>query len=183
MQIKVGIHESIIDRIRPGLQARVTLPDRTLKATVSTVASVTRPAGWWTGNVVKYDTIIELPTDDGLKPGMSAEVEVVIAEHRDVLKIPVAAVVETDKGDFCWVKTAEKTVRRLLKLGDSNDVFIVVEAGLKEGDEVVLNPTAFVDEAREDALTTLEETDLQEPEEEAESESTESKAKTSNETP
>ena len=183
MQIKVGIHESIIDRIRRGLQVRVTLPDRTLEATVSTVASVTRPAGWWTGNVVKYDTIIELPTEEGLKPGMSAEVEVVIAEHEYVLKIPVAAVVETDEGDFCWVKTAEGSTRRLLKLGDSNDVFIVVEAGLKEGDEVVLNPTAFIDEAREDALTTLEETDSQEPEEEAESDSTDSKAKPSKSTP
>ena len=28
MQVKVGIHESVIDRIKPGLEARVTLPDR-----------------------------------------------------------------------------------------------------------------------------------------------------------
>ena len=60
MQIKLGIHESVIDRVKPGLKAIVTLPDRTLEANVSEVASVTRPAGWWTGNVVKYDTIIEL---------------------------------------------------------------------------------------------------------------------------
>ncbi|MBC8352808.1 MAG: HlyD family efflux transporter periplasmic adaptor subunit [Planctomycetes bacterium] len=158
MQVKVGIHESIIDRVRPGLKALVTLPDRTLEATVSTVASVTRPAGWWTGNVVKYDTIIELPEDEGLKPGMSAEVEVVMAVHEDVLTIPVAAVVETDKGDFCWVKTIEGVARRSLQLGDSNDVFIVVGAGLKEGEEVVLNPTAFVEEAQTDALRTLKET-------------------------
>ena len=70
-----------------------------------------------------------------------------MARHEDVLTIPVAAVVETDEGDFCWVKTAEGAQRRSLQLGDSNDVFIVVEAGLKEGDEVVLNPTAFLEEA------------------------------------
>ncbi|PHS17438.1 MAG: hypothetical protein COA78_03060 [Blastopirellula sp.] len=158
MQVKVGIHESIIDRIHPGLKAIVTLPDRTLEAEVSTVASVTRPAGWWTGNVVKYDTIINIPTDVGLKPGMSAEVEVIMAEHKDVLTIPVAAIVETEQGDFCWIKTSEGTERRLLQLGDSNDVFIVVEAGLKEGAEVILNPAAFIEEAETDALTTLEET-------------------------
>ena len=61
MQVKLGIHESVIDRVSPGLEAVVTLPDRTLTAKVTEVASVTRPAGWWTGNVVKYDTIIELP--------------------------------------------------------------------------------------------------------------------------
>jgi multidrug efflux pump subunit AcrA (membrane-fusion protein) len=92
---------------------------------------------------VKYDTIIGLPSEEGLKPGMSAEVEVILDRHENVLTIPVAAVVETADGDFCWVKTATGAKRRSLKLGDTNDVFTVVEAGLKEGEKVVLNPLAF----------------------------------------
>ena len=167
MQVKVGIHESVIDRVRPGLKAIVTLPDRTLEATVSDVASVTRPAGWWTGNVVKYDTIIELPSDAGLKPGMSAEVDVILAVHEDVLTIPVAAVVETEEGSFCWVQPANKEVdgpqKRILELGDSNDIFIEVVAGLNEGEEVILNPIAMIDEAEQDAKSTLSQT--QQPEE------------------
>lgn len=159
MQVKVGVHESIVDRVRPGLNALVTLPDRTLQAKVSTVASVTRPAGWWTGNVVKYDTVIELPPEKGLKPGMSAEVEIIVARYENVLTIPVAAVVETDEGDFCWVKEPSGTKRRLLQLGESNDVFIVVEGGVKEGDKVVLNPTAFIAQAQSDALRTLSPTE------------------------
>ena len=157
MQIKVGIHESMIERIHPGLKARVVLPDRTLDAKVSSVAAVTRPAGWWTGNVVKYDTIIEMPSDKGLRPGMSAEVEVIMAVHENVITIPVAAVMETDEGDFCWIKTPEGTERRLLQLGDSNNVFIVVKGGVKEGDEVVLNPAAFIKEAESNALVTQDE--------------------------
>jgi hypothetical protein len=39
-----------------------------------------------------------------------------------------------------------------LTLGDSNDQFIVVEQGLKEGDKVVLNPLDFVEEAQSNAL-------------------------------
>lgn len=155
MQVKVGVHESVIQRVRPGLKAIVTLPDRTLEATVSEVAAVTRPAGWWTGNVVKYDTIIELPADEGLKPGMSAEVDIILAVHEDVLTVPVAAVVETEEGNFCWVKSKEGPQKRLIELGDSNDVFIEIIAGLKEGDQVVLNPTALINEAEEDARTTL----------------------------
>lgn len=175
MQVKLGIHESVIDRVRPGLKAIVTLPDRTLQATVSEVAAVTRPAGWWTGNVVKYDTVIKLPSDEGLKPGMSAEVDVILAVHEDVLLIPVAAVVETEDGAFCWVQnqsgpsesgpghtgprqTGPRQTgpqRRVLQLGDSNDVFIEVVAGLNEGEEVVLNPTALIEEAEEDARATF----------------------------
>ena len=155
MQVKLGVHESVIERVRPGLKAIVTLPDRTLEAKVSEVASVTRPAGWWTGNVVKYDTIIELPADEGLKPGMSAEIDVILAVHEDVLTIPVAAVVETEDGSFCWVDSKTGPEKRLIELGDSNDVFIEVIAGLNEGEEVVLNPVALIDEAKEDAKTTL----------------------------
>ena len=91
---------------------------------------------------------------------MSAEVEVILAEHHDVLTVPVAAVVETEEGDFCWVRTDDKTSKRRLDLGDSNDVFILVKAGLNEGEEVVLNPTAYIEEAEEDALATIDATKL-----------------------
>jgi multidrug resistance efflux pump len=163
MQVKVGIHESMIDRIKPGLAARITLPDKTLDGEVSSVASVTGAAGWWTGNVVKYDTIIKLPSAKGLKPGMTAEVEVIIDRHADVLTIPVAAVVETALEDFCWVKTAEGAKRRALQLGDTNDTFIVVKAGLKEGDEVVLDPMASITEAQTLALKPLDKAKSREP--------------------
>jgi multidrug efflux pump subunit AcrA (membrane-fusion protein) len=163
MQVKVGIHESIIDRVQPGLPTTITMPDMTLDAEISSVASVTSPAGWWTGNVVKYETVIKLPAVEGLKPGMTAEVEVTIAVHKDVLTIPVAAVVETEEGDFCWITTDNGVQRCTLQLGDTNDVFIVVEAGLKEGDKVVLNPLAFVQEAQTEVLKPLdEETQLKE---------------------
>ena len=163
MQVKTSIHESFIDRMRPGLTARVALPDRILEGEVSTVASVTEPAGEWNGYVVKYETIVKLPSVPGLKPGMSAEVEIILARHEDVLMIPVAAVVETTQGDFCWIKTAKGAKRCSLKLGDTNEVFTVVEAGLNEGDEVVLNPFAFK-EAQALAMKPGDEAKVKEPE-------------------
>ena len=95
MQVKVGIPEAIVHRIQPGLDARITLRGETLDGQVSSVASVTAPTSKWTGNIVTYDTIIKLPSGKGLMPGMSAEVEVIIARYNDVLTIPVAAVVGT----------------------------------------------------------------------------------------
>lgn len=156
MQVKLGIPEADVDRIEPEMAASVTLPDKTIDGEVSTVASVAAPAGLLTGNVVRYETIVKLPSVEGLKPGMSAEVDVIVSQHQDVLLIPVAAVAETAQGDFCWVKTAEGEKRRSLRLGDSDDVFTVVEAGLKQGDEVVLNTAAFVKEAQLEVLTPLD---------------------------
>lgn len=157
MQVKVGIHESVVDRVQPGQVAKITLPDQTLEGKVTSVAAVTRPAGWWTGNVVKYDTIVELPSVEGLKPGMSAEVEIILDRHEDVLTVPVAAVVETSEGDFCWVASENGVERRSIKLGDTDDSFLVVESGLAEGEQVVLNPLTFIEEAKSAALKPFQE--------------------------
>ena len=154
MQVKVGIHESKVDRLKVNMDATVSLLEEQLEGRVASIASVTKPAGWWTGNVVKYDTIVELKPDQDvpLKPGMSVEVQVKIAEHTDVLTIPVAAVVEHEQAYFAWVMTSKGPERRELEVGDSNDEFMVVKTGLKEGDEVIINPRAHVEEARSEAL-------------------------------
>ena len=111
--------------------------------------------------MVKYDTIIKLDEKQGLKPGMSVAVEVFLARHKDVLTVPVAAVVEQGQEFMCWIETDGGIVRRSLKLGDTNDQFIVVEEGLAEGERVVLNPIDFVDEAQVNALKPIDEAELE----------------------
>lgn len=155
MQIKVGIHESIIDRIEPGMPARIELTDLQIDGCVESVAAVARPAGWWTGNVVKYDCVIDIPQTTGLKPGMSAEVTIQLASLPDAVQIPVAAVVETEAETLCWVRQPQGFERRTIVLGGNNDVFIEVVSGLQEGDEVALNPTAFLDAAELERLRTF----------------------------
>ena len=66
--------------------------------------------------------------------------ELVIATYRDVLTIPVAAIVEVEDEHFCWVVKPTGTERCKLTLGDTNDVFTIVTAGLQVGDQVLLNP-------------------------------------------
>ena len=116
---------------------------------MASVASVAQPSGWWTGNIVKYDAVIELPAAEGLKPGMTAEIEVTVNRQENVLMIPLSAVEETDAGDFCWVRSRDGAAqRRLLTLGDRNTEFIAVTSGIEEDDDVFLNPSLTVKEAR-----------------------------------
>ncbi|MEL6895774.1 MAG: hypothetical protein AAFP90_06720, partial [Planctomycetota bacterium] len=58
MQIKIGVHESVVKRVQTGQTVRVTLADGKMLGKVNEVASITKPAGWWTGNQVRYDTEI-----------------------------------------------------------------------------------------------------------------------------
>ncbi|MGI9445575.1 MAG: efflux RND transporter periplasmic adaptor subunit [Rubripirellula sp.] len=153
MQVKVGIHESMIERVKLGLRATITLPEQQLVGAIEEVAAVAEPASWWTGNLVKYDTIVELPELEGLRPGMSAEVEVFLAEYPDVMTVPVTAVIESVDGTLCWVQLPTGEIqRRSLVLGDSDDVMIVVEAGLEVGERVILNPRGAVQDARDVSL-------------------------------
>ena len=101
MQVRFGIHESAIDQIKPKIHATVRLPNQTLRGTVSSVASVAQPSRWWTDNIVRCDALIELPSMAGLKPGMTAEIEVIIARRENVLMILLSVVEEINAGDLC----------------------------------------------------------------------------------
>ena len=162
MQVKVGVHESLMDRMATGIPVNITLNRNTVAGKVSYVASVAQPAGWWTGNVVKYDSIVALPEIDGLRPGMSAEVEIIFAEHFGKIAILFNACVETDSGFACWSRSGDgQIVRRALELGDGNEMFIVVESGLQLGEQVVLDPLTHVAEAQREAAALRSKSDSQ----------------------
>ncbi|PAY17486.1 hypothetical protein CKO51_21470 [Rhodopirellula sp. SM50] len=156
MQVKVGIHESVVKRIRTGMEANVTLNRKLMQAEVTYVASVAKPASWWNGNVVKYDAIVSLPSDSGMRPGMSAEVEIVIARHKDVITVPTAACIETERGFACWISQDSGVQRRALNVGDSSDMFLMVRDGIEAGETVILDPLANVPAAQVEAARSLE---------------------------
>ena len=84
----------------------------------------------------------------GLRPGMTAAVEVLIANLKDVLSVPVQAVVEKSGKFYCWVQTPQGVEGRPVVLGMANNTRIEVKDGLAEGERVLLNPRAVVEEAR-----------------------------------
>ncbi len=150
MQVKVGIHESVVKRIHSGMTANVTLNRIQIPARVKYVASVAKPASWWSGNVVKYDAIVSLPSDVSMRPGMSAEVKIEMASYEDVVIIPAAACIETENGFACWVQGATGAERREIDVGDSNNLYLWVHSGGATGEKVILDPLANVAEAQEE---------------------------------
>src|SRR5207244_8244995 len=83
---------------------------------------------------------------ENLKPGMSAEVTITVGDRLEqVLTVPVQAVVgsvELGGRRRCYVITPNGPEPRDIVVGLSNDRYAEVREGLKEGDEVVLNPKA-----------------------------------------
>jgi HlyD family secretion protein len=153
MQVKVTVHETKVNLLRPGMPARIVIQDKEFEGSVISTANQPEPGSWMSSSIKEYATIVAIDGEtEGLKPGMTAEVEILIADLENVLVVPVAAVVE-QRGQFlAWVQTEKGPERRPLVLGQTNDQVIEVKDGLKIGDVVLLNPRAVVLEARESDL-------------------------------
>lgn len=81
---------------------------------------------------------------------MTAQIEIVMPRRQNVLAVPSEAVTSDDGHDVCFVVHEEGLERRDVKLGQVTRQMTEVTDGLREGEQVVLNPR-------------VEETDLAEP--------------------
>jgi HlyD family secretion protein len=85
---------------------------------------------------------------DWVKPGMSAQVEILIKELADVIYIPIQAVVPSDSQKVCYVvRGLGEPEKRTIEVGEFNNEFIEVKSGLSEGDRVLLRAPVVPEEA------------------------------------
>ena len=146
MQVRTKVHESVRDLIHRGLPVTVRVeafPDVRFNAEVHSVSVLPD-----TGEKSKiYTTVIRITEEvEQLKPGMTALCEIHVDLIRDALSVPVQAVVQIGRETWCYVDNGDGIERRDLVLGATNERFIEIREGVDEGDRVVLNPTALVDE-------------------------------------
>lgn len=145
MQIDTNIAEADIGRIREGqdVDFRVdAYPDATFKGRVFQV----RNAPITVQNVVTYDTVVKVENPDlKLKPGMTANVAIIVDRREGALKVPNAALrfappnAEKAKGPGVFVLEDGKPVRIAITKGISDGSFTEAGGpGLDEGREVVL---------------------------------------------
>ena len=145
MRVIAKIHESRIGFVTEGQQAVLQLdamPELPLAGSVTEVSEYPLPPiSVYMAHVKEYEVAIQIdqpPAD--LRPGMTAEVNILIDKLDDALQIPIEAVVEVQDRFFCAVPKADGSVEtRELKVGRANETDVVVLAGLKAGDEVILN--------------------------------------------
>jgi HlyD family secretion protein len=95
MQVRTLVDETDMGELRAGMTATVTVeayPDRVFEGVVEKI----EPQAVVQQNVTMFPVIVQLDNRAGLlKPGMNAEVEVLIDEATDVLLVPNNAIVNT----------------------------------------------------------------------------------------
>jgi multidrug efflux pump subunit AcrA (membrane-fusion protein) len=145
MAVKVNIHESDIKRIAVGQRASVRVdafPDRVLHGEVVKVGVLPDAENRWMNPDLKvYETTISIEgTFEWLKPGMSAEAEVLIKRLADTVYIPIQSVVPQGDKQVCFVVDGGKVSPREIETGDITVEYITVAKGLLAGERVLIRP-------------------------------------------
>jgi RND family efflux transporter MFP subunit len=146
MQVNAKVREAMIDRITRGQTVQIKVdafPEETQTGVVRTVAPLPDPPNIRSDRKV-YSTIVALDKAlPSLRPGMTAEVQILVKELDDVLFVPVTAVLPPGKGGAHYVavkKTAGGVERREVTLGYADDTFVEVKKGLRSGETVAMPP-------------------------------------------
>src|SRR3989337_1951419 len=112
-EVEVEVDETDIAETRLTQEAKIKIdafPDTSFKGEVSEIGNTAKITGFGTQDQVVNFIVKVLIQDEvnGIKPGMSASLDITTASHKDVLNIPIAAVVmREEKKDTLNTKSKE----------------------------------------------------------------------------
>ncbi len=163
VNVKVEISEADVVKVKPGQQVSFTIlgePDNPIPAVLdsiepapesiatessssssssSTSSSSSSVAIYYMGNLL-------VPNPDGrLRISMTTQVNIVLAEAKDALLIPAAALGDKDQQGRSLVRVAdgpEQSHEQWVRVGLNNNVQAEVKEGLREGELVVIGNQA-----------------------------------------
>ena len=152
LEMSINVDELQISSISVGQQVQITadaVPDKTYVGTVTRVSM----KGTSNGGTTTYPVSIRIDDTDGLRPGMNANAEIVVAEAKNALVVPNAAVV---RGSYVLVtkdspsaanadttmEAPEGFVYVPVKTGVSDDDYTQIVSGIQEGDTIGYDPSS-----------------------------------------
>ena len=148
MQIEASVVEADIAKVKEGQKVRFTVDSYADDYFYGVVTQV-RNEATTTSNVVTYTVVIGIDnTEMKLKPRMTANVEIITAEEKDVMLVPNQAlrfyIDDSDnakryKDRGVWIMKNGKPERVTVKIGVSDDDNTqILESSLKIGDAVII---------------------------------------------
>jgi RND family efflux transporter MFP subunit len=140
MVVKAQVDEQDIINVKPGQRAVITgedFPGRSLPGTVSNVAAVVVQVSQAGNSAKNVETTISLQRDyPFLRAGMSCDVDIITAEAKNVLVVPLAAVIDDGAKHFVYVVKQNKATKIQVDKGLASDTDVVITRGVKSGDVV-----------------------------------------------
>ena len=139
MTITIGVDETDILSLKEEQEAQITVSSVGEDVYPGVVTDISKIADTSTG-VTQYSAEILLDKAQGMLPGMTADVDVMIQGTENALIIPVEALHQTSTGSFVYTSYDEETKqyggRVDVVAGMQNDNYAEILSGLQEGDTV-----------------------------------------------
>jgi RND family efflux transporter MFP subunit len=144
--VLVNVTEVQIASVRRDAPVKVTVdayPGQTFQGTVSRIA----------GGADQATRTIQVEIDIAnpghlLRPGMYATAQLSVGEDKDVLVVPLGAMVNVGNQHFVWVVTDNKVSKRPVKVGRATGEVVVVTTGLTEDEQIVARGADLVREGQ-----------------------------------
>ena len=148
----INVDELQVSNVSVGQSVQVTadaVPDKTYTGTVTRVSM----KGSSNGGTTTYPVTVRIDETEGLRPGMNANAEIVIAEAKNALAVPNAAIV---RGGYVLVTkdspsaanadpdmtAPEGYVYVPVKIGVSDDDYTQIISGVTGNDTVAYDPSS-----------------------------------------
>jgi HlyD family secretion protein len=141
LYVDVSVSEVDINSVSVGQSADLSFDAILNKSYHGTVVEVSN-VGDTVNGIVNFTVTVQLTDPDSMvKPGMTAAVNIVVNELKDVVLVPNRAVRSVNGDRVVYVMENGKPVEKKIVLGASSDVSSVISGGeVKEGDTIILNP-------------------------------------------
>ncbi len=141
LQVVVQMSEVDVDQIKTGQNVQITLdavPSVTLTGKVTLIA----PSGTQSSGVVNYPVTVTLDkATDAVKTGMTANLNVIVAQHQNALAVPTRAIKTVNRQKMVTVVKNGQQVQTTVQTGLTSGSMTEIVSGLQEGDVVVMNGT------------------------------------------
>lgn len=140
--LEANVNEANITKVNPGMMVEVTFDafsfDELFMAEVVKVDIASTLVSGVVNYRIRASLLDELPN---LRPGMTANMTLVVDERKDVLTIPGRAVIGEDGSTTVLVQDGKEVTERNIEIGFEGDGTVVeVLSGLSEGEQIVVNP-------------------------------------------
>ena len=142
--VDVNVTEVQIAAIQRGAPVKIRVdayPGRTFQGKVNRIAGGADQAT----RTIQVEIDIANP-GHVLRPGMYATAELSAGEDKDVLVVPLGAMVNVGDQHFVWVVKDDKVSRRQVSVGRATGEVVAVTQGLSEDDQVVARGADLVRE-------------------------------------
>jgi RND family efflux transporter MFP subunit len=140
LRVRTNVDQVDLGKVREDQPARIlsnAYPGREWRGSIKEIIPDVRMKE----NRAVAEALAEVTSDvEGLIPGMTVDVELVVQEVPDALQVPAEAVFDEGHGPFVYKFRKGKVRKTAIKIGLSSLRAVEVTAGLEPGETVVLGP-------------------------------------------